>query len=193
MAEGEIDCSPANLMLDCVIKMGFKGRQFVALAMIFLPGVIKAAPVLAVASTNGALGMTVQVPVLLATDTNVLSARFDLRFNSKSLIVGAPAAGDATADHVIASSEVKRGTLRVQVNSFSGAELKDGVVVYVPMTISDGALAGKEDLVLTNVVLSSNTTNDIRPITQINGTVMITRPVHLSAVTNDLGHGVAAE
>jgi hypothetical protein len=179
-------------MLLCVTKMGFKCRQWIALAMILLPGMATAAPVLAIITTNGVPGTTIQVPVMLATDTNVLSAEFDLRFNAKSLAVSPPVAGEAISDHVVASCEVKRGVLRVQVTSFSNAELKDGVLVYVPMTILENAPLGKEDLAFTNAVLFKAGKIAIRPMNVVNGVVMISKPVHFNTTgTNEANHGEA--
>jgi hypothetical protein len=185
-------------MLNCVIKTGFKCGRLIALAMLFLPGMAAAAPLIAIAATNGVPGTTVQVPVLLATDTNLLSAEFDLRFNSKSLTASPPVAGDAVADHMVASCEVKSGVLRVAINSFSHAQLKDGVLVFVPMTIATNAFLGKETLVFTNVALFGAGKDPVRPISIMNGTLTIMKPVHIGmAVTNAAAqgeaHGVAAE
>jgi hypothetical protein len=152
---------------------------------ILLPAVAPAAPTLAISPTNGVPGVTVQVAVTLLTDTNVTALQFDLRYNPQSLAAGDPEAGGAVADHVVASSGVSSGTLRVALHSFSNTPLTNGVLVFVPLTIATNELLARESLVLTNLVLYNDnaSTNKIPAVNSVNGSLTIARPPHFTAAS----------
>jgi Cohesin domain len=169
-------------MLNGVIGTELKRRLLTALA-ILLPGLAPAAPTLSITSTSGAPGATVQLAVTLLTDTNVSSLQFDLRFNSQFLTAGDPEAGGAVADHVVASSGITEGTLRVALNSFSNLPLTNGVLVFIPLTIATNELLTRENLALTNVVLYNANTIPIHPFKSVNGSLTIAKLPHLTAAS----------
>ncbi len=171
-------------MLNGVIRTELERRLLTVLA-ILLPAMAPAAPTLAIMPTNGVPGVTVQVAVTLLTDTNVTALQFDLRYNPQSLTAGVPEAGAAVADHVVASSAVSSGTLRVALHSFSNTPLTNGVLVFIPVTIATNELLARESLALTNLVLYNDnaSTNKIRPVNGVNGSLTIAKLSHLTAAS----------
>lgn len=149
-----------------------------------------AAPSVFVISTNATPGMIAELPIAFATDTNCSSAEFDLMFNPTYLTPGVPSGGNALADHFIISSLISSGTIRVQINSFSNALLKNGVLVYIPFTISSNEVNSSEPMTLTNVILSNPQVPQISPVFIYNGAISLNFPLRFNSigVTNGVAH-----
>jgi hypothetical protein len=111
--------------------------------------------VLWLGSTAGAPGSTVQVPVYYSSDTNAVSLQFDLPYGSADLTSLEPVAGNALADHLVASSEPGRGVRRVIIFSLSNTPIADGVLVYMPYIISAASVDHNEFLGLTGIIVVS--------------------------------------
>jgi hypothetical protein len=126
-------------------------RYLAGAVMISLgPAMLWAAPVLSVGSTAGVPGGTVPVAVSYTTDTNAPSLQFDLLYATNYLASGPPAGGSALADHLVATSEPTNGVRRVVIFSFSNTPITNGVLVFVPFTITTNAPDHDAALVLSN-------------------------------------------
>jgi hypothetical protein len=125
------------------------------MAVVLWGGALSAEPMLSVGSTAGAPGSTVEVAVNYTTDSDTPALQFDLRYDTNYLTPGTPVGGSALADQEVDSAEPSPGVLRVLMFSFSDSSLTNGVLVYVPFSISSNAPDEDETLALTNVVVSS--------------------------------------
>jgi hypothetical protein len=159
------------------------GASLLTLLLTVMPGCgpLLAEPVLSVGSTAGAPGSTVQVAINFTTDTDAPALQFDLVYATNYLLTGTPVGGSALADQEVFSSEPSPGVLRVLMFSFSNSPLTNGVLVYVPFSISNNAPDHDEPLALTNVVVSSPAGTQI-PAGASNGVLSIAVPPRFTAI-----------
>jgi hypothetical protein len=106
-----------------------------------------------VASTRGSPGATVSVPVILRGETNVVALQADVLFDSAAVSSGAVAAGGATANHVVTSSEPAAGIKRLLCYSLTSSPMSNGVVATIVFNVPSTALQNALRLSLSNVLL----------------------------------------
>ena len=138
---------------------------------------------ISVNSAFAAPGATVQIPVTLTTDTNVISLQFDLVYSTNYLTTGTPVGGDAVVDpsELIGSNEVSPGVRRVLFASFYNIPLTNGLLCYIPFTVGANAPDHDESLVLTNVLLV-NPQADSVPTNVVSGTLSLVALPGFSAI-----------
>ena len=102
--------------------------------------------VLSVGAGAGKPGYATTVAVSLTSSPVATALQVDLVFDAAVLTAGAPLAGSALADHVLASSVPQPGTLRLVVYSPTNALLSAGEVAEVPFTVAAAAAPALEPL-----------------------------------------------
>jgi hypothetical protein len=114
-----------------------------------------AAPTMSIGQTVGTPGATVQVPINITVDTDVVGFQFDLWYSTNYLTPGTPVGGDALSGQDIAFNVVSPGDLRVLAFSFTDSPVTNGVAIYVPFATAANSPDHNESLLISNVVLSS--------------------------------------
>jgi len=153
----------------------------VVLAVVLGGAPLSAATLLSVGSTAGAPGSTVQVAVSYTTDTNAPSLQFDLVYDTNLFATGTPVGGSALADQMVYTSEPAPGVRRVLMFSYSNSPLTNGVLAYVPFTITNTAPDHDQTLVISNIVVSNPLGSQI-PAGGSNGVLSITVPPRFTSI-----------
>ena len=138
-------------------------------------------------------GRTVQIPVMLSTDTNVTSLQFDMVYATNHLAIGDIVAGAAVIDplEIVSSTEISPGVCRVVVASFLKVPVTNGVLAYIPFTVAANAPREAESLQLTNMAfLTPQATR--AAVCAVSGAVSIVAPPRFNTVnkTNSAPRGL---
>ena len=141
-----------------------------------------AAPTMSIGQTVGTPGATVQVPINITVDTDVVAFQFDLWYSTNYLTPGTPVGGDALSNQQIAPRVVSPGDLRVLAFSYPPMQLTTGVAVYVPVTIAADAPDHNESLLISNVVLSSAAGTQLAVTVNSNAVLSVAVPPVFSAI-----------
>jgi len=141
-----------------------------------------ASPNMTVGSTNGVPGSTINVPINFFTDINVTGVEFDLLFNTNYLQWGPPMQGNALPPgELMGTNLIAPGQFRILVISFVDAPITNGVLVYMPFTISSNAPDHDEALTFTNVNATDASAFFVALATT-NGVLSVVVPPRLSAI-----------
>jgi len=160
---------------------GFKGF-FVAAVGVWISCLnLSADTLLSVQSTAGAPGTTAVVALNYLSDTNAPSLHFDLLYPTNDLVLGRPVRGEALSDHLLAWLEVMPGLRQVAIVSLSNSPLSNGVVAYMPFSISTNAVDHDEILSLSNILVS-NAMAQVVPSEGSNGVLAVAVPPNFSAI-----------
>ncbi len=141
-----------------------------------------ATPTMSVGSIVGMPGGTVQVPINITVDTDVVAFQFDLWYSTEYLTHGTPVGGGALADQQIAFGEVAPGGLRVLAYSLADSPVTNGVAIYVPLIIGFNAPDHNETLLISNLVLSSAAGTSVPVTVNSNGVLSVAVPPLFTAI-----------
>jgi hypothetical protein len=146
------------------------------------PGGALAMPTMSVGTTAGAPGATVQVPINVTIDTDVVGFQFDLWYSTNDLTPGMPVGGDALSDQQIYFNIVSPGDLRVLAYSLTDSPVTNGVAVYVPFLIASNAPDHDEMLLISNVVMSSAAGTSVPVTVNSNAVLSVAVPPLFTAI-----------
>jgi hypothetical protein len=141
-----------------------------------------AKPSVSLDNSAGPPGATILVPINIAVDTNVVSFQFDILYSTNYLTPGTVVGGSALADQLLYNNLVSPGDYRVLGFSFSNSPLTNGVLAYVPFTITTNAPDHDEALALTGVQLVDSSAFNVPVNVSSNATLSITVPPHFTAI-----------
>lgn len=118
---------------------------------------------LLVGAARGYPGLTVSVPIILATSSNTLPAvvalQADVLFAAGLLNAGPATPGTSFGNHILESSEPQPGVRRLLIYAPNNALLTNGVIANIPFSIPLGTRASTLPLSLTNVILATALAN----------------------------------
>jgi hypothetical protein len=136
---------------------------------------LRGEPRFAVGAIAAAPGSSVLVPVSFNSDTNVPSFQFDLLFSTNYLATGSVLPGPANTGYFIfTNSTVAPGVIRVLSVGFASA-VSNGVAALVQFAVSANAPDHDESLVISNIVVSSFSGDNV-PATGSNGVLAVVVP-----------------
>jgi len=150
--------------------------------LLFVPRGALATPTMSISTIVGKPGATVQVPINITVDTDVVAFQFDLWYSTEYLTHGTPVGGGALADQQLAVGEVAPGALRVLAYSLTDSLVTNGVAVYVPLIIAFNAPDHNETLLISNVVLSSAAGTSVPVTVNSNAILSVAVPPLFTAI-----------
>src|ERR1700722_3724509 len=150
--------------------------------LLFVPRGALATPTMSFSTIVGKPGATVQVPINITVDTDVVAFQFDLWYSTEYLTHGTPVGGGALADQQLAVGEVAPGALRVLAYSLTDSLVTNGVAVYVPLIIAFNAPDHNETLLISNVVLSSAAGTSVPVTVNSNAILSVAVPPLFTAI-----------
>lgn len=121
------------------------------------------APGLAVGSYAVAPGGNASLPVVLAGNSSGVALQFDLVFDPTQ-VTAAAATPSAGVTHLLATSQPASGTLRVVLYSLANAQLKDGLLLGLQLSVSPVAVEAPVAIQITNALLADVTGIAVTPL-----------------------------
>lgn len=161
-------------------------RRFEALAaalVLALAGSSLAGQELSLGTASANRGQAVEIPLIYTGDGSAVGLQIDIAFDTA--VLGAPAAarGAALGGHVLRSSKVSPGLLRLVVYSPSNATLADGALARLSFTVDDEAPTGPSEVSFSAATLGNASAIRLTPTSLTPGSVDILEPGNYYTIT----------
>jgi hypothetical protein len=134
----------------------------------------RAASTISAGSTNGAAGTAVTLPVQLQSDAKIVAVQYEVLFNGTTLTSAVATRANAISDHLINFSAPSPGKQSVVVYSPTNAQLTNGLLASLVLSIATNAPAGVTSITLTNAILANAQGLRVEPVSLLPGSLTIT-------------------
>lgn len=136
-------------------------------------GLTKGDSTLSLGHTNGLTGTAIALPIQLQSDAKIVSVQYDVLFNGASLGPALATSGNAVSDHLINFSAPGPGRQRVVVYSPTNAQLTNGILANLVLSIATNAPVGVTTITLTNAILANAQGLRVQPVSLLPGSLTI--------------------
>ena len=150
------------LGFGCVVFASFTGRLYSQSA-------------LTVGTVQGYPGVSVQVPVLASSVSNVTAAQFEVAYDATKVSAGASGIGFRLTNHVIRSREISPGVQRVLIYSLANTMVgrSNTLAANIPFAVSPSERVSSGPIVPGNVMLALPNATAVAPIATTPGEIYI--------------------
>lgn len=128
---------------------------------------------ISVGSANESPGVAATLPVQIQSDAKIVAAQYDVLFDGTTLTSAVAAGGNAVSDHLITFSAPTPGKQRVVVYSPTNAQLTNGLLANLVLSIATNAPAGITTVTLTNAILANAQGLRVEPVSLLPGSLTV--------------------
>lgn len=106
--------------------------------------------------SSGETGYSLNVPVGLVTDGELVGLQFDILYDPAIVTVGQIQGGGALVNHSLASENIAAGVVRVLITSLDNSAFANGNLLRIALTFSSAVQENSRSLFLDNIIFSGS-------------------------------------